>query len=340
MELKFTYFKFDRSWNFTEWQRVAKMALCAKGAIKVINSDLREADRTFSDANEKLDGTALYMLNTMLDSKISKNIKSENTFELWKELNDKYMSAMINMIVGQVQELINCRMEPDDINSHMYWDLYCAIAWNIQFDAIMHDQLVRVIGLAGLNKKFVSISVEFGMVNDENLDEDKIGERVYRVTDTLTTFRSNGNMIGGASKHHPTCNYCGKLGHVEKVCYKKQNDEHRENEGNGRDRGGRYEGGRNDKPKPGSGGSKGHKMNLKLGGLSLLGAHATLGKVGKSDTWLLDSGTNASSCYLWNVFDTFSDYQDTMMTMSGKSMNIRGKGTAKVGDSLSVIGAM
>ncbi|KAJ1755047.1 hypothetical protein LPJ58_004399, partial [Coemansia sp. RSA 1591] len=55
-------------------------------------------------------------------------------------------------------------------------------------------------------------------------------------------------------------------------------------------------------------------MNLKLGGLSLLGAHAALGKVGKSDTWLLDSGANASSCYSRNVFDTFSDYQDMMMT--------------------------
>ncbi|KAJ2252493.1 hypothetical protein GGH98_002968, partial [Coemansia sp. RSA 454] len=91
MELKFTYFKFDRSWNFTEWQQVAKMALCAKGVIKAINSNLREADRTFSDANEKLDGTASYMLNAMLDSKISKNIKNKNAFELWKELNDKYV---------------------------------------------------------------------------------------------------------------------------------------------------------------------------------------------------------------------------------------------------------
>ncbi|KAJ2137012.1 hypothetical protein IW139_004769 [Coemansia sp. RSA 353] len=316
------------------------MALCAKGAIKVINSDLCEADRTFSDANEKLDGTALYMLNAMLDSKISKNIKNENAFELWKKLNDKYVSETINRIVGQVQELINCRMEPDDIDSHMYWDSYCAIVRNIQFDKITREQLVRVIGLAGLNEKFLSISVEFGKVNDANLDEDKIGECMYRVTDTLTTFRSNGNMIGGASKHHPTCNYCGKLGHMEKVCYKKQNDERHENEGNGRDRGGGYEGGRNDKPKPGSGGSKGHKMNLKLGRLLLLGAHAALGKVKKSDTWLLDSGANASSCYSWNVFDTFSDYQDTMMTMLGESMNIRGKGTAKVGDSLSVIGAM
>ncbi|KAJ2141225.1 hypothetical protein J3F82_005540, partial [Coemansia sp. RSA 637] len=81
-------------------------------------------------------------------------------------------------------------------------------------------------------------------------------------------------------------------------------------------------------------------MNLKLGRLSLLGAHTALGKVGKSDTWLLDPGTNASSCYLRNMFDTFSDYQDTMMTMSGESMNIRGKGTVKVGDSLSVVGAM
>ncbi|KAJ2175262.1 hypothetical protein EV181_007012, partial [Coemansia sp. RSA 532] len=266
------------SWNFTEWQQVAKMALCAKGVIKAINSDLREADRTFSDANEKLDGTASYMLNAMLDSKISKNIKNKNAFELWKELNDKYVSETINRIVGQVQELINCHMEPDDINGHMYWDSYCAIAWNIQFDEITCDQLIRVIGLAGLNEKFVSISVEFGKVNDANLDEDKIGERVYRVTDALTTFRSNRNMIGGASKHRPTCNYCGKLGHVEKVCYKKQNDERRENEGDGCDGGGRYEGGRNDKPKLGLGGSKGHKMNLKLGGLSLLEAHAALGK--------------------------------------------------------------
>ncbi|KAJ2538417.1 hypothetical protein IWW35_006220, partial [Coemansia sp. RSA 1878] len=156
------------------------MALRAKGTIKVINSDLRKADGTFSDTNEKLDGTASYMLNTMLDSKISKNIKSENAFELWKELNDKYVSAMINRIVGQVQELINCCMEPDDIDSRMYWDLYCAIARNIQFDEITRDQLVRVIGLAGLNEKFVSISVEFGKVNDVNLNEDQIGERVYR----------------------------------------------------------------------------------------------------------------------------------------------------------------
>ncbi|KAJ2177303.1 hypothetical protein GGF45_003328, partial [Coemansia sp. RSA 551] len=280
MELEFTYFNFDGSGNFTKWQQLAKMALRAKGTIKVINSDLREADGTFLDTNEKLDGTASYMLNTMLDSKISKNIKSENTFELWKELNDKYASATINRIVGQVQELINCRMEPDDIDSRMYWDSYCTIAQNIQFDEITRDQLVRVIRLAGLNEKFVSISVEFGKVNDANLDKDQIRERVYQVTDALTTFRSNGNMIGGASKHRPTCNYCGKLDHVEKVCYKKQNDECRENEGDGRDGGGRYEGGRNDKPKPGSGGSKGHKMNLKLGGLSLLGAHAALGKVG------------------------------------------------------------
>ncbi|KAJ2175159.1 hypothetical protein GGF45_003932 [Coemansia sp. RSA 551] len=179
MELKFTYFKFDGSGNFTEWQRVAKMALRAKGAIKVINSDLREADGTFSDANEKLDGTASYMLNAMLDSKISKNIQSENAFELWKELNDKYASAMINRIVGQVQELINCHMKPDDIDGRMYWDSYCAIARNIQFDEITRDQLVRVIRLAGLNEKFVSISVEFGKVNDANLDEDKIGEHVY-----------------------------------------------------------------------------------------------------------------------------------------------------------------
>ncbi|KAJ1769302.1 hypothetical protein LPJ77_006100, partial [Coemansia sp. RSA 2523] len=56
----------------------------------------------------------------------------------------------------------------------MYWNSYCAIARNIQFDEIMRDQLIRVIGLAGLNKKFVSISVEFGKVNDANLDEDKI----------------------------------------------------------------------------------------------------------------------------------------------------------------------
>ncbi|KAJ2196524.1 hypothetical protein GGH18_001596, partial [Coemansia sp. RSA 530] len=301
MELEFTYFNFDGSGNFTKWQQLAKMALRAKGTIKVINSDLREADGTFLDTNEKLDGTASYMLNTMLDSKISKNIKSENAFELWKELNDKYTSATINRIVGQVQELINCRMEPDDIDSRMYWDSYCTIAQNIQFDEITRDQLVRVIRLAGLNEKFVSISVEFGKVNDANLDKDQIRERVYQVTDALTTFRSNGNMIGGASKHRPTCNYCGKLDHVEKVCYKKQNDECRENEGDGRDGGGRYEGGRNDKPKPGSGGSKGHKMNLKLGGLSLLGAHAALGKVGKSDTWLLDSGANASSCYSRNV---------------------------------------
>ncbi|KAJ2634419.1 hypothetical protein IW137_004409, partial [Coemansia sp. RSA 1287] len=247
---------------------------------------------------------------------------------------------MINRIVGQVQELINSCMEPDNINSHMYWDTYCTRAWNIQFYEITHDQLVRVIGLAGLNKKFVSISIEFGKVNDVNLDKDKIGECVYRVTDMLTTFRSNGNMIGGASKHHPTCNYCGKLGHVEKVCYKKQNDECRENESNGHNGRGCYEGGCNDKPKPGLGGSNGHMMNLKLGRLSLLGAHTALGKVGKSDTWLLDPGTNASSCYLRNMFDTFSDYQDTMMTMSGESMNIRGKGTVKVGDSLSVVGAM
>ncbi|KAJ2549284.1 hypothetical protein IWW35_003819 [Coemansia sp. RSA 1878] len=119
------------------------------------------------------------MLNAMLDSKISKNIKSENTFELWKELNDKYASAMINRVVGQVQELINCRMEPDDIDGRMYWDSYCTIARNIQFDEIMRDQLVRVIGLAGLNEKFVSVSVEFGKVNDVNLDEDKIGEHMF-----------------------------------------------------------------------------------------------------------------------------------------------------------------
>ncbi|KAJ2438335.1 hypothetical protein IWW46_004936 [Coemansia sp. RSA 2440] len=221
------------------------MALRAKGTIKVINSDLRKVDRTFWDANKKLDGTTSYMLNTMLDSKISKNIKSENAFELWKELNDKYASATINRIVGQVQELINCCMEPDDINGHMYWDSYCAIAQNIQFDEITHDQLIRVIGLAGLNEKFVSISVEFGKVNDANLDEVKIGEHVNSVTDMLTTFRSNRNMIGGASKHRPTCNYCGKLGHVEKVSYKKQNDIHCENEGDGRDEGGHCEGGCN-----------------------------------------------------------------------------------------------
>ncbi|KAJ2149695.1 hypothetical protein J3F82_004431 [Coemansia sp. RSA 637] len=65
-------------------------------------------------------------------------------------------------------------MEPDDIDSRMYWDSYCAIARNIQFDEIMRDQLIRVIGLAGLNKKFFSISVEFGKVNDANLDEDQI----------------------------------------------------------------------------------------------------------------------------------------------------------------------
>ncbi|KAJ1753206.1 hypothetical protein LPJ58_004955, partial [Coemansia sp. RSA 1591] len=99
------------------------------------------------------------------------------------------------------------------------------------------------IELAGLNKKFVSISIEFGKVNDVNLDKEKIGEHVYRVTDALSTFRSNGNMIGGASKHHPTCNHCGKLGHVKKVCYKKQNDECHENESNGRNGRGCYEGG-------------------------------------------------------------------------------------------------
>ncbi|KAJ2135176.1 hypothetical protein IW136_004375 [Coemansia sp. RSA 678] len=274
------------------------MALRAKGTIKVINNKLHKADGTFSDANEKLDGTTSYMLNAMLDSKISKNIKSKNAFELWKELNDKYASATIYRIVGQVQELINCHMEPDNINGRMYWDLYCVIAQNIQFGKITCDQLVRVIRLAGLNKKFVSISVEFGKVNDANIDKDKIGECVYQVTDALTMFRSNRNMIGGASKHYPTCNYCGKLGHMEKVCYKKQKDECHENEGDGRYGGGHYEGGRNDKPKLGSDGSKGHKMNLKLDRLSLLGAHAALGKVGKSDTWLLNSGTNASSVIL------------------------------------------
>ncbi|KAJ2540283.1 hypothetical protein IWW35_005910 [Coemansia sp. RSA 1878] len=73
-------------------------------------------------------------------------------------------------------------MEPDDIDSRMYWDSYCAIARNIQFDEIMRDQLIRVIGLAGLNKKFFSISVEFGKVNDANLDEDQIGERIMTNT--------------------------------------------------------------------------------------------------------------------------------------------------------------
>ncbi|KAJ2129326.1 hypothetical protein IW136_005872, partial [Coemansia sp. RSA 678] len=161
MELKFTYFKFGGTSDFAEWQCTAKMALRAKGAIKAIKSDLHDANGILSDENKKIDETASYMLNTMLNLKISRNIESKNTFEIWNELTLKYAMATINKIVGQVQKLLKCHMEPEDIDGHMYWDLYHTLHCNIQFDNIMCGQLVMLIRLVRLNKKFVSINVKF-----------------------------------------------------------------------------------------------------------------------------------------------------------------------------------
>ncbi|KAJ2131763.1 hypothetical protein IW136_005231 [Coemansia sp. RSA 678] len=74
------------------------MALHPKGAIKAIKSDLRDANGILLDENKKIDKTVAYMLNAMLDLKISRNVKSKNMFEIWNELTLKYAMATINKI--------------------------------------------------------------------------------------------------------------------------------------------------------------------------------------------------------------------------------------------------
>ncbi|KAJ2347403.1 hypothetical protein GGH91_001838 [Coemansia sp. RSA 2671] len=125
--------------------------------------------------------------------------------------------------------------------------------------------------------------------------------------------------------------YCSKSGYTADKCYAIANLKKEQKADDSSSSGG------NSSKQP-QAKTKKNIFSVKIGGISVLAAHAASSLLDRSDAWLLDSGANASSCNSRDLFTEFQGHSGKIMTMSGDHIYIKGCGTAAISKNCSGIG--
>ncbi|KAJ2734467.1 hypothetical protein IW152_002245, partial [Coemansia sp. BCRC 34962] len=127
----------------------------------------------------------------------------------------------------------------------------------------------------------------------------------------MASVDQDSSVFAGASQNNVVCQYCLKSGHTADKCFAIANLKN-ELKANSNSSSSSNSSGSSKKPHVKF---KKNTFSVKVGGISVLAAHAASSLLDRSDAWLLDSGANASSCNSLDLFTELQGYSGKIITM-------------------------
>ncbi|KAJ2493222.1 hypothetical protein IWW37_000685, partial [Coemansia sp. RSA 2050] len=312
--------KFDGNGNFTLWKSHVYLVLHAKGVAHAVENDLRYDDGNgnfvFDIDDSKADGTASIIIRSCLAPEYTNYNMNLKAFELWAELDMLFSLAKTSKIVAQLSKLLACKMQPGDKNRRTFAATFKSIVQAMDSSDLSYDQLVTLIYLSSLNDEFRPVATHFGTIKPTLFTLQKVAIMVCEHTDTLmTSVDQDSSVFAGASQNNVVCQYCLKSGYTADKCFAIANLKNKPKADSSSSSS-------SSSSSNSSGGSKKphvksekNTFSVKVGGISVLAAHAASSLLDRLDAWLLGSGANASSCNLRDLFTELQGYSGKIMTM-------------------------
>ncbi|KAJ2889624.1 hypothetical protein GGI21_006496, partial [Coemansia aciculifera] len=313
----------DTNANFADWLRDVSIAAGTLGVEYIILSDTRTSSAegqvpAFSDADKIADAKARGIILSALSPGLKATVNNRTAFEAITALKTSFASSKTAKLVNDLSHLLNFKMADGDIGGRQFtvqWQILCA---KIDMAQLTVEDVMKLVYLASLNGKFESIAIEYGDKKPADFTIQQVQTKVFNCSDMFLAATSGAAMVMAASstttmaatasanadnKQSATvvyCVYCKKRGHVVADCRKLKAKQEKAGESGGSDAS-----------------SEGKTFKLKLASTSIYAAHAAVNWLADKDTWLLDSGANASSCNKRSAFTKVVPEGGDITTVSG-----------------------
>ncbi|KAJ2585285.1 hypothetical protein IWW49_004691 [Coemansia sp. RSA 1797] len=361
----------DSSGNFNAWTDKVMTALQDKGCAIVVVCDLRRvtADEPlkciFSAAGYKTDDQAASVIKNVLSDIHDGQFTNMTAFEIWAELKKLYGMQSVDDMVNKIIDLFNIHMAPDDMDSCRFLVHFNFLQKKIDLTGLTCDNLINLILLALRNKHYELVHTEFSKTLAAQISELEIFKFGGTLSDRMKVQVEQDEKHGkvtvtaAANMTRPVCKHCNCIGHMIDTCWtcnSSGSGKHSNGGGGGNGNGncnnrGSRNGNGNDNRGNGSngnGGNIGHQSDnynlscnngiykLKLAGAAIYAAHALLVDPFNASEpfWILDSGANASTCNDKCAFESITQVQGNICTISRNGIDICSQGAAQLDSKL------
>ncbi|KAJ2552678.1 hypothetical protein IWW35_002214 [Coemansia sp. RSA 1878] len=351
----------DGSGNFNAWTDKVMTALQDKGgAIAVVRNLCRvTADEPlkciFSAADYKTDSQAASVIKNVLSDIHDGQFTNMTTFEIWTEFKKLYGTQSADDLVNKIIDLFNFRMAPDDMDGCKFLVQFNFLRMKIDLTGLTCNNLSNLILLASLNKHYEPVCTEFSKTPAAQISESEIFKFGSTLSNRMKAQAERDEKHGevtvaaAANSTRPVCKHCNCIGHTIDPCWT-HNSSGSGNRGNGggnRNNYGSRNGNGNGNRSNGSNGNGGNNgcqsdnynlsrnngiYKLRMAGAAIYAAHALLVDPFNASEpfWILDSGTNASTCNDECAFESITQVQGNICTIGGNGIDMCSRGAAQL----------
>ncbi|KAJ2179406.1 hypothetical protein GGF45_002420 [Coemansia sp. RSA 551] len=355
----------DGSGNINAWTDKVMTALQDKGCAIAMVCDLRRVTaveplkRIFSAADYKTDGQAASVIKNALSDIHDGQFTDMTAFEIWAELKKLYGMQSTDDLVNKIIDLFNFRMVPDDMDGHKFLVQFNFLQKKIDLTGLTCENLINLILLALLNKHYEPVRTKFSKTPAAQISELEIfkfgGTLSHRMNAQAEWDEKHGEVTVAAAANttHPVCKHCNHIGHTIDMCWTRNGsgNGNRSNGGGGSNSNGNRNnlGGGNGNGNCSNGGNGNGGNNrcqsdnynsscnkgvnkLRMAGAAIYAAHASLVDPFNASEpfWILDSGTNASTCNDECTFESITQVQGNICTIGSNGIDVHGRGAAQL----------
>lgn len=239
-----TFTKLKGRENFDIWKISAKSYLVIKGLWSCILVEPKADETTELEKDLK----ALSELTLLLDESIYSYISDANTAkQAWTKLEKAFEDSGLSRKVELLKQLVKLTLdECDSVQDYVNRMVTTCLKVG-KAGLTIDDEILASLMLAGLPDQYTSLVMA---IENSTTKLTSDGVKTLLLQETRLNYNNNnggGHAYAVKSKSHGSfkfnCRCCGKIGHMAKDCWDKQND--RGNCGHNRENGVRDSGGQN-----------------------------------------------------------------------------------------------
>lgn len=218
--------------NFHVWKQKVELLLALKDLDDHLEST-RPTDDDELSAWKKKDAKARAVIGLSISDEHLDHVRdTENAAEMWKAICDVFQRKTLLNRINARRAFYTAKMRDDEKMLHFINRVRHLASDLKSMDVVVEEEDIAMAILCGLPDRFEHLIVAIDTtIGDRKLDLEFVKSRLLqeeqRMNDRAKEESGSDTALVGAQsrKKSMVCYYCGKKGHIQRNCFKRQRDE-------------------------------------------------------------------------------------------------------------------